>query len=162
MPPIISIVGKKKSGKTTLIERLIAELKSRGYRIGTVKHHIHYGFSMDEPGKDTWRHFAAGADTVIISSPDRLVITKNIEKEYLLKNLVSEYLDSEDFVLTEGYTKADTPKIAVVKSEEDLKLFSKKNLIAVVSDGIVKSDAPLFKFEDIKELADLIEGYKNG
>jgi molybdopterin-guanine dinucleotide biosynthesis protein B len=161
MPPIISVVGKKRAGKTTVIERLVAELKKRGYKVGTIKHHIHYGFSMDEPGKDTWRHAAAGADTVLISSPDRLVMTKKMEEEPLLKDIVSAYLESEDFVLTEGYTRAETPKIAVVESEEDLKLFSDRDLIAIVSDADIQADPPIFKFKDVDKLADLLEGYRN-
>ena len=60
MPPVISIVGKSESGKTTLIERLIPELKRRGYRIGIVKH-AHRGFDMDRKGKDSYRHRQAGA-----------------------------------------------------------------------------------------------------
>ena len=55
MPPIVSVIGKSKSGKTTLIEKFVQELKSRGYRMATIKH-IPRGVSFDEPGKDSWRH----------------------------------------------------------------------------------------------------------
>jgi len=41
MIPIISVVGKSDSGKTTLIERIIPELTKRGYRVATVKHDVH-------------------------------------------------------------------------------------------------------------------------
>jgi len=54
--PILSIIGKSGSGKTTLIENLVRGMKTRGYRIGTIKHHAHLGFEIDHPGKDTWRH----------------------------------------------------------------------------------------------------------
>ena len=70
MIPIISIVGKSDSGKTTLIEKLLPELVRRSYRIATVKHDVH-GFEVDREGKDSWRHKKAGAHTVIISSPRR-------------------------------------------------------------------------------------------
>ena len=65
---ILSIVSKKNCGKTTLLEKLIPELKRRGYRVGTLKHDIH-GFDIDHEGKDTFRHKAAGADVVAISCP---------------------------------------------------------------------------------------------
>ena len=61
MPPIISIVGNSNSGKTTLIEKLIPELKKRGYRVGVIKH-AHHGFNIDKKGKDSWRHKVEGAD----------------------------------------------------------------------------------------------------
>ena len=65
--PIISIVGKSNSGKTTLIEKIIPELKKRGCKVGTIKHDVH-GFEIDYEGKDTYRHFQAGPDTVVIAS----------------------------------------------------------------------------------------------
>ena len=68
MPPVVSFVGKPDSGKTTLLEKLIPELNRRGYRVGTIKHHVHQ-FEMDKPGKDTFRHKQAGARVVALSSP---------------------------------------------------------------------------------------------
>jgi len=59
--PAIAIVGRHNSGKTTLIEKLIAEMVSRGLDVGSVKHHSHVGFEIDYPGKDSYRHRAAGA-----------------------------------------------------------------------------------------------------
>jgi len=67
MPPIVSIVGKSKSGKTTLIEKLIGELKSRGYRVATVKH-TPQNLTFEEPGKDRWRHTQAGSESTLIRS----------------------------------------------------------------------------------------------
>ena len=59
--PAVAIVGRHNSGKTTLVEKLIAELVSRGLDVGSVKHHSHKGFDIDYPGKDSYRHRAAGA-----------------------------------------------------------------------------------------------------
>ena len=67
IPAIISVVGKSKSGKTTMIEKLIPELKKRGYKIGVIKHAAH-GFQMDQKGKDSRRHKEAGADAVMVAS----------------------------------------------------------------------------------------------
>lgn len=158
MPTVISVIGKKNAGKTTVIERLIVELKTRGYKVATVKHHIHYGFSIDEPGKDTWRHAAAGADTVVISSPDRLVMLKSTEKEAYLDEIVASYMNIEDFVITEGYARADTPKVVVAESQDDLRLFQDREIVAIVSNDSVEADFPCFKFDDITGLADAVEG----
>ena len=71
MIPIVAVVGKSNSGKTTLIEKLIPELNKRGYRVATVKHHNHL-LEIDTPGKDSWRHKQAGAQTTFISTPGAL------------------------------------------------------------------------------------------
>ena len=68
---ILSIVGKSKSGKTTLVEKIIAELKRRNYRVATIKHHSHPGFEIDHPGKDSWRHAQAGSDHAVVAAPDK-------------------------------------------------------------------------------------------
>ena len=68
MPVIISIVGKSDSGKTALLERLIPEIRKRGYNIGVIKHNVH-GFELDHEGKDSWRYKQAGAQAVSLSSP---------------------------------------------------------------------------------------------
>jgi len=91
MPPIISIVGKSDSGKTTLLEKLLAEIKNRGYHSGIIKHDTH-GFDIDHEGKDTWRHKKAGASTVIISSPNKIAVIRDIKEEKVLDAIAAEYL----------------------------------------------------------------------
>ncbi len=88
MPPIISIISKKRSGKTTLLEKLIPELKQRGYRVGVVKHDTH-GFDIDHEGKDTYRHKAAGAEAVLISSPWKISLIQDVPEELSLDQLVA-------------------------------------------------------------------------
>ncbi|GFP23998.1 molybdopterin-guanine dinucleotide biosynthesis adapter protein, partial [Candidatus Hakubella thermalkaliphila] len=95
MIPVFAIVGKTDSGKTTLLEKLVAELKKRGYRVGTVKHDIH-GFEVDHPGKDSWRHAQAGADTVAISSPQKLALIKKVDHDLKPDELVGEYFQDVD------------------------------------------------------------------
>ena len=112
MTPIISIVGKSESGKTTLIEKLIPELKKRGYRIGTVKHALH-GFQIDREGKDSFRHKAAGADTVVVVSPKSIAMVKNGGGETL--DFVVKYFSDMDLVITEGYKRENKPKIEVFR-----------------------------------------------
>ncbi|OGQ40569.1 MAG: molybdopterin-guanine dinucleotide biosynthesis protein B, partial [Deltaproteobacteria bacterium RIFCSPLOWO2_01_FULL_42_9] len=79
---MVSIVGKSGSGKTTLLEKVVAELTKRGYRVGTIKHDVH-GFEIDHEGKDSWRHKMAGAKTVVLSSPDRVAVIKDVDEEWL-------------------------------------------------------------------------------
>ncbi|MEK6682466.1 MAG: molybdopterin-guanine dinucleotide biosynthesis protein B, partial [Nitrospirota bacterium] len=77
MIPIVSIVGRSNSGKTTLIEKIIPLLTKKGYRIATVKHCSH-GFEMDKEGKDTWKHKKAGAKTIVAVSENRLALITDI------------------------------------------------------------------------------------
>ncbi len=157
MAVIISIVGASKSGKTTLLEKLIPELTSRGYSVGTIKHDVH-GFEMDHEGKDTWRHRKAGAKTVVISGPKQLAMIKQLEKEMELELVAGHFLD-EDIIFTEGYKKEKRPKIEVFRKELIPEPISteKDNLIALVTADEVKTDVPVFHPGAIKEIADFIE-----
>ena len=113
MAPIICIVGRSQTGKTTLIEKLIPVLKGRGYRIGTIKH-SHHIFDFDKTGKDSWRHKDAGAETVIIASPGKIAMIKN-DHEGTLDSLQNFFADL-DLVITEGYKGEQKPKIEVVRA----------------------------------------------
>ncbi len=156
MTPIISIVGKSESGKTTLIEKLIPELKKRGYRIGTVKHALH-GFEIDRKGKDSFRHKEAGADTVIVISPESIAMVKNGGSGTL--DSVEEYFSDVDLVITEGYKREKKPKIEVFRKERHKEplCLDNDNLVAIVTDDDLNLNVPRFGLEDIKGLADLIE-----
>jgi molybdopterin-guanine dinucleotide biosynthesis protein B len=159
-PAIISIVSKKKSGKTTLLEKLIPELKRRGYRVGTVKHDTH-GFDIDHEGKDTYRHKACGADAVLISCPWKLSLIKDTPEEMPLTQLVDRYLNDMDIVLTEGFRRANLPQVEVFRSAaHDTPLHSKgekNSLVAVLSDRPVDLGVPNLGINDYQALADLIE-----
>ena len=112
IPPIVSIVGRSNSGKTTLIEKLIPELKRRGYRIGTIKH-THHAPDIDRPGKDTSRHSAAGADTVMLASSGRVAMIKQTDAEGI--DALAGYFNDVDLLMTEGYKREPKPKIEVVR-----------------------------------------------
>jgi len=158
MPPIISIVGKSDSGKTTLLEKLIAEIKNRGYSIGTIKHDTH-GFDIDHEGKDTWRHKKSGASTVIISSPNKVAVIKDIKEEKTLDAIAAEYLQDMDLIFTEGYKLGNKPKIEVFRKEvhQELLCTEDDNLIAVASNQHFDLRVPCFDINDVKGLAALIE-----
>src|SRR5512147_944366 len=116
MIPIISIVGKSDSGKTTLIEKLVPELTRRGYRVATIKHDVH-GFEVDREGKDSWRHKQAGAHTVIISSPEKLAIIRDVDHDADLAELRDRYVQDVDIILSEGFKRNQQPKIEVFRRE---------------------------------------------
>jgi molybdopterin-guanine dinucleotide biosynthesis protein MobB len=116
MPPVVSIVGKSKSGKTTLIEKLIRELKSRGYGVATIKHSPQES-DFDEPGKDSWRHIQAGSDTTAVSSPDKVVMIKPIAQEATIDEVVNLLGEDYDIILAEGFKRGSTPKIEVHRKD---------------------------------------------
>ena len=165
--PIICIVGKKKSGKTTFIEKLVPELKALGISVGTVKHDAH-SFEMDHEGKDSWRHRKAGAETVVVSSPTQVAVIKNVEKELWLPELVDEFFDDRQLVIAEGYFRSDQPKIEVHRSDaHNHPLCDKQNegdnkLLAMVSDVGVDTDQPTYGLEDAKEVAVFIARHHLG
>ena len=158
MIPIISVVGKSDSGKTTLIEKLVPELTRRGYRVATVKHDVH-GFEVDQEGKDSWRHKQAGAHTVVISSPHKVALIRDVEKDLTLEEIRGKLIQDVDLLISEGYKKDVQPKIEVFRREKHKKLLctKKDNLVAIVSDRKFNVGVPCFHLEDMKGLSDFIE-----
>lgn len=154
--PIISIVGKSNSGKTVLVEKLIKELKKRGYRIGIIKH-AHHGFNLDKKGKDSWRHKEAGADTVVVVSPGMLTMVKDHEDESI--DAHTKYFMDMDLVITEGFKRERKPKIEILRAERNTKPLcgDDDSLFALVTDTDITLDVPTFGLEDIEALANLIE-----
>ncbi len=153
MAPIICIVGRSGSGKTTIIEKLIGELKSRGLRIGTIKHHIG-DFDIDLPGKDSWRHKQAGSVASIISSPHRIGLVMDTDRDQTPEEL-SNHLPGVDLILAEGYKRGDKPKIEILRSDLKNEPFCKddEHLIALVSDTDLDIDVPRFGTNDAYKLA---------
>jgi molybdopterin-guanine dinucleotide biosynthesis adapter protein len=158
MLPIICIVGASNSGKTTFLEKLIPEIRRRGYRIGTLKHDVH-GFEMDREGKDTWRHRKAGAQTIAIASPPMLGTIRETAVEMPLDQIAGRYFWDEDILLTEGYKQSHFPKIEVFRSAIEAKPIcgAHDNLVALVTDDPVDLDIPRYRFDDVAGVADLIE-----
>ncbi len=156
MPPIVSIVGKSKSGKTTLIEELIRELKSRGYRVGTIKH-TPQGMALDEPEKDSWRHIQAGSEVAAINSPDRVVLVKPVKPALTVDQTARLLGEDCDIILAEGFKQENAPKIEVHRREVGPPLSAVSKLIAIVTDEPLETKTRQFSRQDIKGLADLLE-----
>ncbi len=156
MPPVVSVVGESGAGKTTLIEKLIPELKKRGYVIGVMKH-AHHGFDMDREGKDSWRHQKAGADTVIVASADSMAMIKK-KCPLGLEDLLT-YFQDVDLVIAEGYKKEKLPKIEIFRSAAHKHPLCLDNdeLVAFVSDRKMDLHVPDFALEEIEKIADFIE-----
>lgn len=158
MIPIISIVGKSDSGKTTFIEKLLPELVRRGYRVATVKHDVH-GFEVDREGKDSWRHKQAGAHTTVISSPQKVAMIRDVDRDMTLAELREKFIQDVDLILSEGYKKDVQPKIEIFRKEKHQELLCSKedNLVAIVSNKAFDVGVPCFSLDDPKAVADFIE-----
>ena len=158
MIPIVSIVGKSDSGKTTLIEKIVPELSRRGYRVTTVKHDLH-GFEIDKEGKDSWRHKRAGAQAVVISSPRKVALIRDVDKDMSLEELGDSFGEDADLILSEGYKKDVQPKIEVFRKEEHRELLCTKedNLIGIASNRPFDIGVPCLDIDDVKGIVDLIE-----
>jgi len=159
MIPIVSIVGKSDSGKTTLLEKVVRELKSRGYRIATIKHDAH-SFEIDHEGKDSWRHKKAGAHMTIISSAEKIAMVVDSDHDHDLNEIREKFIDGVDLIITEGYKRENHPKIEVFRSELKRELLCQKddNLIAIAGDPPESpGGVPIFDLNEAGPLCDFIE-----
>ncbi|MCB0211551.1 MAG: molybdopterin-guanine dinucleotide biosynthesis protein B [Anaerolineae bacterium] len=158
MIPIVSIVGKSNSGKTTLLEKLIPVLRRRGYRIGTIKHHAQTDFEIDYPGKDTWRHYEAGAEAVLISAPGKMALIERSSDTVPPVIELAQRIKEVDLILTEGFKSDTTPKIEVVRAaRSQAPVCVVEDLTALVTDIPFDLALPCFGLDDIEPLADFIE-----
>ena len=155
--PLITIIGRSGCGKTTLLEKLVTELKKRGYKLATVKHHSHRGFEIDQPGKDSWRFAQAGSDHVIIASPDKIASYRKLEHELTLDEITAGVSDV-DLILVEGYKQAEKPSLEVVRAANSRELIgSREQRFAVAADFPLDLGVPQFSLDDVQAIADLIE-----
>lgn len=156
LPPVVSVVGKSNVGKTTLVEKLVMELKRRGYRVATIKHDVH-GFEVDTPGKDSWRHAQAGSDCVVISSPSKVAMIWRVEEEMEIDRILS-VLPDVDIVLTEGYKRGNKPKIEVSRRDAGQELLcGADELIAVATDQAHDLPVVQFGLDDAVGIVDYLE-----
>ncbi len=155
-PPIVSVVARSKTGKTTFLESLIPELRSRGLRVAVVKHH-HHTSSFDTPGKDTHRLAEAGADLVLGISPVQLASFSRETGSEDLDAVIAKHCAGYDLVLTEGYKRGDYPKIEVHRAERSTELLCDfDEMLALVTDSEWETDVPRFPLDDAAGVAALL------
>jgi molybdopterin-guanine dinucleotide biosynthesis adapter protein len=155
-PPVLGIVGFSGSGKTTLTVALVAALKRRGLRVGTIKHDVH-GFDLDRPGKDSWRHKQAGAGVTVVTSPQRIGMVMDVDHDHQPLELLP-LMVGMDIVLVEGFKRAPLPKIEVFRPEAGKPAACRgdRHLIAVVSDARLDWGVPRYAPDDTEGLCDFI------
>ena len=130
--PVIAVIGRKKSGKTSLIKSLIKSLKAVGYNVMSAKHVDVKGFTIDSEGTDTWWHSKMGANPVVcISESETAVIYKDGESTFGLDELLVYARKPKDLILMEGFSRwilenEDVGKIVMVKDESECEEYSKK------------------------------------
>ena len=155
-PPVVSVVGESKSGKTTFIEKMVSELSSRGYRVATIKH-VPQDMAFDKPDKDSWRHLEAGSQATLISSRDKMVLIRPTAPPVALADLARLLGDGYDIILAEGFKQGEAPKIETHRREVGPPLAGLKKLVAIVTDEPLETRARQFALTDIKGVADLLE-----
>jgi molybdopterin-guanine dinucleotide biosynthesis adapter protein len=159
MIPIVSIVGKSDSGKTTLLEKLIPILTARGFRIAVIKHDAH-SFEIDHEGKDSWRHKQAGAAVTVISSRSKVAMVADTDHDQSLSEIRDALIRNVDLILSEGYKRETHPKIEVYRAEAHRELLCREddNLVAIAgAPPNPPHDVPLFDLNDPRPLCDFIE-----
>jgi molybdopterin-guanine dinucleotide biosynthesis protein B len=142
---VIGFTGYSGAGKTTLVERLIPELRKQGLRVSVVKHARH-GFDIDRPGKDTHRHREAGAFEVVVASNKRLALMREFEVETDLPvhALIAELYDGVDWVLIEGFRDSDLLKIEVWRASlaKPARYMDDDFITAIATDSPAELPAP--------------------
>ncbi|WP_298295802.1 molybdopterin-guanine dinucleotide biosynthesis protein B [uncultured Litoreibacter sp.] len=158
---VFGVTGWKNSGKTGLMERLVAEFVSRGLTVSTLKH-AHHSFDVDRPGKDSDRHRVAGAHQVLLSSSNRWALMTELRgaDEPPLAELLAK-LSPVDLVLVEGYKRDRHPKIEAHRGETGQPLIAPGDptIRAVASDEELPDlDIPVIDLDDTTGIANFIAG----
>ena len=155
---VYGVIGWKNAGKTTLVERLVAEIAGRGYSVSTVKH-THHGVDVDRPGKDSHRHRQAGARQVILASSARWALMTELRAapEPALADLLA-HLAPVDLVIVEGYKRDDHPKVEVWRAETGQPLIAAGDptVRAVASNDAPAASRPVIGLDDVPAIADFI------
>ena len=158
MSALLSIVGRKGSGKSEVLEALISLLSQRGFRIGVIKHLARDDFEIDEPEKDTYHYRSRGAETVVLAGRKRLAVYSNLRAEMSLEQILNFFQDFE-LVFLEGYFLDEVPKLEIHRKElgESFLTEKAKNRFAILSNGPARKGLSHFSFDEIEGLANFIE-----
>jgi molybdopterin-guanine dinucleotide biosynthesis protein MobB len=159
MLPVVSFVGISGAGKTTILEKVVGELKARGYRVAVIKH-VHHDFEIDYAGKDSWRFTQAGSDSVVIASPTKIALVEQRTGEPPLDDLVGMVEGRADVVLTEGFRGSGKPQVLVMRGAQAAQpAQGETGPVAIVSDQPIEASVPRFDFDEVPRLADFLLAY---
>ncbi len=154
---VYGVIGWKNSGKTSLMERLVADITARGFSVSTIKH-VHHAVDLDQPGKDTFRHRQAGAREVVLASADRFALmVEHRGPEPELATILAR-LAPVDLVLVEGYKRDTHRKVEVWRAETGQPLIQPGDPLvrAVATDAILDLLVPVLDLNDTAAVADFI------
>ncbi len=155
---VIGIAGWSGAGKTTLLARMIPRLAARGVSVSTVKH-AHHAFDVDQPGKDSHTHRAAGATEVLVSSARRWALVHELRgtAEPSLRELLKK-LSPVDLVVVEGFKHGAHPKLEVFRAALGKPPLhgDDPHVVAVASDAPVTASVPVVALDDIDAIVDVV------
>ena len=159
---VFGVTGWKNSGKTGLVERLVSDFISRGLSVSTVKH-AHHTFDVDHPGRDSYRHRAAGAKEVLLVSKNRWAIMHELrdEDEPELSEILKK-VEKVDLVIIEGFKRDRHPKIEAFRQETRTSAIASEDqsIVAVAADtSLTDLKIPVFDLNNTSEIADFISGF---
>lgn len=156
---VFGVVGWKNNGKTTLVERLISQLTSMGYKVSSVKH-AHHNVDIDEPGRDSYRHRAAGAKQTLLATQHRWALMREHREQDTPKlEQLLPLFEPCDLVIVEGYKGAVHPKLEIVRhlNKEGLLADQMPNIVALVTDQPhLPSDLPQLDLNNIQQVTDFV------
>lgn len=158
-PPLFGVVGWKNSGKTTLIEKLIANFSTRGLNVAAAKHA--HAFDINPNAEDAFQYCDAGAQTVVISSAKRFAVLTKVagRPEPTLAELV-RHLEGADIILVEGFKDEPHPKLEVRRRGASHKrplAPEDPSILAIAADfEVEEAGVPVFPFDDIETIAEYI------
>ncbi len=158
LPPVLAVVGRSKTGKTTLVEQLIHSLTEKGYSVGTIKD-AQGGFEIDLEGKDSDRHYRAGARAVAVLSAEqeKMAFFSRLSAEDSIEELCQRFFPDVDLIILEGFKTLGFPKIETTLGEA-LSCGGDPNLIAVVGEALGgTADVPCFSLAETPALVARIE-----
>lgn len=155
---IFGVIGWKNSGKTSLMERLVAEITARGHSVSTVKH-VHHDVDLDQPGKDTFRHRAAGAREVVLASAHRFALMSEHRGPEPELPAILARLAPVDLVLVEGYKRDAHRKLEVWREATGQSLIQPGDplVVAVATDARLPAlPVPVLDLNDTRAIADFV------
>jgi len=156
---IFGIVGWKNSGKTGLMERLVADITARGFSVSTIKH-AHHSFDVDHKGRDSYRHRDAGASQVMLASKNRWALMTELRDapEPSFETLLSK-MTPVDLILVEGYKGESHPKIECFRAEvsDPMRQSTDGTICGIATDVAgTQASVPVFDLNDTTAIADFI------